>query len=74
MVLAKLVDSEATQNAGLPGTQAYPQSFDSREIPCLLLGHPDIEYRWVTLYCHCYTSCTFVIIIVTHLSNKKFIY
>lgn len=44
----KLVDSEATQNAGLPGTEAHPQDFNSGEIPCLLLGHPDIEFRFVS--------------------------
>ncbi|KAF6041639.1 hypothetical protein EB796_000051 [Bugula neritina] len=43
---AKLADSEFTQNAGLPGVAAHPVEFrDADEVPCLLLGHPDMEYK-----------------------------
>jgi len=36
--LAKLADSEFTQNAGLPGVAAHPVEFrDADEVPCLLL-------------------------------------
>ncbi|XP_067936970.1 uncharacterized protein [Watersipora subatra] len=42
----KIADSEFTQNAGLPDTEPHPVTVeDSREVPCLLLGHPDMEYR-----------------------------
>ena len=49
---SKLVDSETTQDAGLPGTGPHPQTFDASDVPCLLLGHPDMEYRLDNL-CTC---------------------
>ena len=49
---SKLVDSETTQDAGLPGTGPHPQTFDASDVPCLLLGHPDMEYRLDNL-CAC---------------------
>ena len=53
---SKLVDSETTQDAGLPGTGPHPQTFDASDVPCLLLGHPDMEYRLDSL-CSC-LNCT----------------